>query len=491
AVYYRGERVADVTTPPALRKAVETAARDYAMALDPAWRHLTEVTRPDGTVLSRYYHVPRSAEDLLLRSRLIEESTRLCGTVVPLIHEIGSDALFALLHVSRQVDAACGTDYARRVEAFYRHCADGDLAVAVAQTDVKGDRGREPSQQDPDYYLRIVERRRDGIVVRGAKAHTSVSVNANEVIVLPTRAMREAGADCAVAFAVPVATPGLKLIASPYFSEGRNAFERPLSARFKMEETLTVFDDVFVPAERVFLAGEWAFAGELARRFVQFHRFTAVSYKLPLVDLLAGAAHLVAEMNGILGKGHVREKLTALATYAGTVRALTEAAAYRGRPEESGVFFPDEATVNLAKFYFAHHYHQALRDVQDLAGGLLVTGPGLDDLENPETGPYVRRYLGTGRASAEDRLRVINLIADLTAGELGGYHAVLAVHAEGSIEAEKLMIHRNYDFAGAAADGSAARRRRQEAGRSPAAASTLSLWTGVSRSLVWPELFQK
>jgi 4-hydroxybutyryl-CoA dehydratase / vinylacetyl-CoA-Delta-isomerase len=345
-----------------------------------------------------------------------------------------------------------GTDYLSRVKAYHERCAEQDLALAVAQTDVKGDRALGPAEQaargNPDAYLRIVERRPDGIVVRGCKAHTSVSTNANEIVVLPTRALGEADADYAVAFAVPVDTPGLTLIASPHggAAAGESAFEHPVSAGHKMMETLTVFDDVFVPNERVFLAGEWSFAGPLALTFVEFHRFTAVSYKLPLVDALVGTALLLAEYNGIERAGHVRDKLAWLIAYAEGLRALTETAARRCRLHPAGIAVPDPLTVNTAKLHFATNYHQAVARVQDIAGGLLVTYPAEEDLRSAELGPVVRRYLaGKQGVDVEARLRALNLAADLTASDFGGYQEVLAVHAEGSIEAEKLTILRNYD----------------------------------------------
>src|SRR5690606_17727358 len=226
----------------------------------------------------------------------------------------------------------------------------------------------------PDYYTRIVERRPDGIVVRGAKVHTSCTTNVNELIVIPTRAMSEADRDYAVAFAIPVDTPGLKLIASPYGGSPKNEFDAPLSADRKMMETITIFDDVFVPWERVFMAGEYDFAGPLALGFVEYHRFTAVSYKLPLVDALVGSAALMADMNGIARAAHVREKLVWLISYAETLRALTEMAALRGSADENGQFAPDPLTVNMAKYHFAHNNQEALQHVQDIAGGMLVTG---------------------------------------------------------------------------------------------------------------------
>jgi 4-hydroxybutyryl-CoA dehydratase/vinylacetyl-CoA-Delta-isomerase len=446
AVFFRGEKVADVTTHPVIGIAVEHAAIDYRMAHDPRYRNLA-VIKDGADLYSRYYQIPRTAEDLLARSRLIAASTREGATLVVLIKEIGTDALFALQIASTKMAAAGKPEYRERIEQYHRYCRDNDLAIAVAQTDVKGDRSLGPTAQEhPDYYVRIVDERPDGIVVRGAKVHTSVATNTNELIVLPTRAMKAEDRAYAVAFAIPIATPGLKLIASAHGSGPKDPIEHPISARHKMMETLTVFDDVFVPRERVFLQGEIDFAGLLALTFVRFHRFTAVSYKLPLLELLAGAGYAIAEANGVLSAGHVRDKLTHLAAYHSIVRGLIEHAAASCTVEE-GVAVPNTLLTNVAKYHFAHNYHQAVQIVQDLAGGLLVTAPAAEDLTAEATRAYVLKYLGGKKGfDAEQRLRLINLIGDLTASDFGGYQEVLAVHAEGGFEAEKLQAYREYDF---------------------------------------------
>jgi aromatic ring hydroxylase len=446
AVFFRGERVADVTTHPVIGIAVDHAATDYRMAEEPRYRDLA-VVREGRDEYSRYYHIPRAADDLRRRSDLIAAATREGATLVVLIKEIGTDALFALTMLGERLAKAGKPEYRERIQKFYRHCRDGDLAVCVAQTDVKGDRSLGPIEQEhPDYYVRVVERRADGIVVRGAKVHTSVSTNSHEVIVLPTRAMRAEDKDYAVAFALPINTAGLKLIASSHGSSPKDPFEHPISARHKMMETLTVFDDVFVPNERVFLNGESEFAGLLALTFVRFHRFTAVSYKLPLLELLAGAGAAIAEANGISRAGHVRDKLTHLAAYHTTVRGLIEHAAATCTVED-GVAVPNTLITNVAKYHFAHNYHQAVQIVQDLAGGLLVTAPAAEDLTSEATRDYVLKYLGGAKGfDAEKRLRLLNLISDLTSSDFGGYQEVLAVHAEGGFEAEKLQAYREYDF---------------------------------------------
>lgn len=446
-VYYRGQRVPDVTTHPVIGRAAQHAAIDYTLAEDPAHRELCVVSDANGEY-SRYYHLPRSPDDLQKRRALIELATTEGATLVILIKEIGTDALCGLLRVSSLVDQQHGTEYTKRVQDYYEHCRDNDLALAVAQTDVKGDRSLGPSaQDDPDLYVHIVDRRSDGIVVRGAKCHTSVSTNANEVIVLPTRAMREGDKDYAVSFAVPIDTPGLVLLTSAFDSHGPQSSptELPISAEHKMMETTTVFDDVFVPWNRVFLAGEHDFAGPLALAFVEHHRFTAISYKLPLVDAMVGAAMVMADMNGIAKAGHVREKIVQLISYAETLRGLTHYAAMMGTPREVGITAPHTMYVNMAKYHFAHGYHDAVRNVQDIAGGLLVTGPGAEDLETEETAKYYHKYYAGHGVSGQDRLKAMTFVKNLVASEYGAYQEVLAVHAEGSLEAEKQMVARSYD----------------------------------------------
>ncbi len=447
-VYFRGQQVQDVTTHPVLGVAVDHAAIDFAMAEEPEHRDLAVYTDPaTGQEYSRYFKLPANADDLLLRSRLIAETTGLGKTLVTLVKEIGTDCLFALHMVAYEMDRRLGTAYLPKVRAFYEYCRDNDLAMAVAQTDVKGDRSLGPMEQEhPDYYVRIVEERPDGIVVRGAKVHTSVSPNSNELFVIPTRQLSEADSAYAAAFVIPLDTPGLKLICSGYGESTPNEFERPITSSHRMMETLTVFDDVFVPNERIFLKGEWQFAGPLARAFVEFHRFTAISYKLPLVDLLAGSAHLMADYNGVQRAAHVRDKLSWLISYAESLHAMTRIAAIEHTMEEPSIAVPSTRLINIAKLHFADNYHRALSHVQDITGGLLVTAPSEGDLLNPETGHYVERYLGGRKGvSAVDRLRAINMISELTTADFGGYQAVLAIHAEGSIEAEKITILREYD----------------------------------------------
>jgi len=433
-VFYQGVRIEDVVSEPDLALAVDHSAICYDIARD---RPDLAVTAVDGDEISTFYAAPATAEDLIRRGALIEEvSRRAGGTIV--LKEVGSDALFALLRAAEGVGL-------ENVRAFYRRVCREDLSLAVAQTDVKGDRSLGPSAQaDPDLYVHIVDVDDDAITVRGAKCHTSFSANADELIVLPTRAMGPDDRDYAVSFAVPIDTPGLSLYVSPYLAGDRNSFEHPLSSQHKLLESLTVFDNVRVPKERVFLNRQPEVAGSVAIAFVDYHRFTAVNYKLPLIDIIVGSALLVAEANGIRGAGHVKTKLTELVTWAETVRGLAELAALRSRPGQHGVQQPDPLAVNMAKYHFAHGYHGAIASLMDLSGGLLATGPGGRDWDNPDIRAVLEKYYAAA-VPGEERLRLLNLISDLTARDYGGYQAVLATHAEGSLEAEKLQILRSFE----------------------------------------------
>ena len=447
-VYFEGKRVDDVTNHHYLKKVAEHLSTEFEIGEDPAYRDLVTFESADSKErYGRYFKIPRNTEDLLARNQLIDLGTRIADTVVLLIKEIGTDCLFALNLISKVMDQQTGSSYYQRVKKFHEYCMHNDLAMAVAQTDVKGDRSLGPSDQEhPDYYLRVIDERSDGIVVRGAKAHTTYAPLCNEILVIPTRALSEKDKDYALAFATPANSKGLKMIVSPFGGNSESEFQNPISANRHMTESLTVFDDVFVPWDRVFLHGESEYAGQLALRFVDFHRFTAISYKAPLLDLIVGTAILVADYNGISRASHVRDKIARLIGYAETVKTLTRAAA-NSCDIVDGIAIPNTMITNTAKFHFAENYHTSLSYLQDIAGGLVVTGPHEDDIKNPETGKYIEKYLGGKKGTtALNRLKLMNLIRDLTASDFGGYYQLLQIHAEGSLEAEKLMIYRSYDW---------------------------------------------
>jgi 4-hydroxybutyryl-CoA dehydratase/vinylacetyl-CoA-Delta-isomerase len=290
----------------------------------------------------------------------------------------------------------------------------------------------------------VVERK-DGIIVRGAKTHISQAPLCNEILIAPCHAMREDDKAYAVAFAVPVNAEGLTLIsAEPEVSEATSLFDHPISASVFINDATIIFEDVFIPDDRIFLKGEWEFAGQVAYMFANFHRLSAETYKAMELELFTGAAALMAEYNGIEKAPHVRDKLTWLVMYTEAVAVLGRAACEHCSGEaDSDLVYPNPMYANICKFYFADHWHQATKYIQDIAGGIVATCPSSKDFFNPETHDLLDKYFGgKDGVPTEHRLRLVKLIRDLTSS----YEDVLTIHAEGSLEAQKLSILALGDF---------------------------------------------
>jgi 4-hydroxybutyryl-CoA dehydratase/vinylacetyl-CoA-Delta-isomerase len=446
-VYCMGEKVKDVTKHPILKICIDWMATDYVLEQDPRYQPLTTERNKEGELEPFVFIAQKSREGLLRLREVVQLIGRTCFGKPSGAKFVGKDGLNSLTVVTPRVDKQFGTNYAKRVEEYRKYLLKTDPTLALGMTDVKGDRSLRPSKQQPhqDYYVRIVDETSDGIVVRGAKMHISQSPLSNEILVLPCRAMREEDKDYAVAFAIPANTKGITFIsAEPEVKEPGNFFDFPISASIYLDDAMIVFDDVFVPNERVFLKKEWQFAGDLAYMFGNFHRLSAETYKAVELEIVVGAAALMAEYNGIEKASHVREKLTWLTQYAETVEILGRAACEHCVSEpDSDLVYPNPMYANIAKFFFADNWHQATKCLQDIGGGIIATVPSSKDYFNPETHDIMEKYLG-GKAGipTEHRLRLIKLIRDLTSS----YEDVLTLHAEGSMEAQKLSIINLADF---------------------------------------------
>jgi len=446
-VYHEGEKVEDVTRFPHLRSCAEISAMDYVLAQDKRYQKLLIEHDKKGEPYHFVFKPPTTVEDIIRRRDVIQLTARTCYGMPGGTKFTGIDALHSITAVTRRMDKKLGTSYAPRVEAFREECKKEDAAVAVAMTDVKGDRSLRPSKQKPhrDYYVRIVDERKDGIVVRGAKVHISWSPLANEIIVLPCRAMREDDKEYAVSFAVKPNANGLTIIApaAEAIDEG-NEFEYPLNAHMYAADSLVVFDNVFIPMERVFLKGEWEFAGDMTYMFTNFHRASADAYKVTENEILVGTAALMAEYNG-LDKDHViRDKLSWLVFYTEASDALGKAACQNCVSDpDSGLVYPDRTMSNCAKFFFADNYHQAIKLLQDITGGIGATIPSTKDYLNPVTRPYLDRYLGGKEGIAtENRIRAIKLVKDLSSYWI----QFNTLHGEGSLSAQRLSLYAVGDF---------------------------------------------
>jgi aromatic ring hydroxylase len=281
--------------------------------------------------------------------------------------------------------------------------------------------------------------------VRGAKAHTTGAPVAHELIVIPTRALRASDQDYAVAFAIAPETPGLKMICRAGTLAQEESLDAPMSGRFSLVETLTIFEDVFVPWERVFMCGEWSYAGPLVELFATYHRHTYAGAKAAMLDLLIGAAALVAEYNGVAEARHIQDKLADLMQASALIYAAGVAAALESTTAGPGTAVPDPLKTNAGKNFSGVKFYEALRVVHDIAGGLVVTIPGEADYRSPITRPYLEKYFrGAKGIPTLDRLKLFKFIRDLTASDLGGMWMVESLHGGGSLEAEKIAMRAHY-----------------------------------------------
>jgi 4-hydroxybutyryl-CoA dehydratase/vinylacetyl-CoA-Delta-isomerase len=438
-VYWDGERIDDITQHPRFQTPLKLLARDYDYSEGDGLGDLRRYATEDGAEAHRIFQIPRNEADLAKRVELMNVTS--IGTLV-------SGVYMALMSVKDQV-ASVNPMYAENIERMYRYCRDNDLRGAEVITDPKGDRKRRAHEQDdPDLYVRIVERRSDGIVVRGAKLHITAASVIHELVVMPTKGMRPDERDYAVSFSIPVNAPGVTIINRSFAPPTLNAFDYPASSHHSMPEGFVVFDDVFVPWERVFLAGEVELAGKLAQSLGLWERTGGVVEAVRISELFVGLGQLVTEMQGKESDPMAQASIAELITYAQMLRMSLDYSCRNYESTPSGMVYPNVLGINAAKYYYAVNFHQTVRYLHDLGGGLVLTLPLESDLRNPESGKYIRKYLHTRNdVDVETRMRVYNMIRDLTADAYGGWQFVVALQAGGGLAAQRTMMNRTYNMA--------------------------------------------
>jgi aromatic ring hydroxylase len=443
-VYIDGELVSRDDSR--IEPGMNVIALTYDLAQEKEYEGIfTATSHLTGETINRFCHVHRSSDDLMKK----QEMTRLyCHKSGGCIQRcMGIDAVNALSVITYEIDQVHQTEYHQRFLTYLEYFQENDLCANCAQTDVKGDRKKRPHQQvDPDLYLRVVERKKDGIVVRGAKAHNTVAPYADEIIVIPTRFLTEEEGDWAVAFAIPADAEGVKLICRPTAFRPRKLLDAPI-AHFGDVESLTIFDDVFVPWERVFMCGEQEFGGPLALIFALYHRHSYTGCKPASSDVLMGMAALVAEYNGIENEKHVQQKLADMISVAELVYAAGIAAAVKSQQAPSGTYVPEIIYSNVGRRHAGENIYHEFEIVADLAGGLSATLPLEGDFISEETGPLLAKYMMRNpRISAEDQHRCFRLISDAICSSMGGVSQIAGLHGGGSPVMETITVLRNYDL---------------------------------------------
>ncbi len=429
--YFEGERVDDLIGHELLGQTAEVTANGYDAFYDPT----------PGAV-SPLLEVPRSADDL--------------RELIPLLHHAGmmahvtSTSIQTLKTAAGRMDGV-KPDYIERMEHYIDEAQRGDIRITQCITDAKGNRAKKPSDQDDlDSYTRVVERQRDGVVIRGAKLHITGASFGHDLLTIPTKAMKPGEEEWSIGCIVPVNAEGVKIINTTYAPRHEDARTFPISSKYHYPEGFVIFDDVFVPNERVFLDGETSFAAVFAHSLGLWERLGGLSAFVEECDQLVGFAQLVAEANGTAGISHVKEKISEMIIHATLVRSTLEAAISNCSRGPDGAAFPNELFVNAGKFHAAANYNLMVRHLHDISGGAVLTAPAPADFENEEVGDLARKYMSTGNGvDGEYRANLMHSIRDLTADAYGGWKFVTNLQAGGGLYAQRIVTRRHYDLEGA------------------------------------------
>lgn len=441
-VYAFGEQLEDFVDHPLIKPHINAAAMTYELAWDPEYEDLlTAKSHLSGKKISRFTHIHQSPEDLVKKVKMLRAISQRTGSCYQRC--VGFDGINALYSTTYEIDQKHGTEYHKRLSNYVEHLQETDNMVCGAMTDPKGDRSISPGEQeDPDMYVRIVDRNEEGITISGAKAHQTGVVNSHEILIMPTIALTEKDKDYAISCAIPVDAPGVLHIFGRQSNDTRK-FDKidQGNAEFGVVggEALTVLNDVFVPWERVFMCGEFEFAGVLVERFACYHRQNYGGCKGGVSDIIVGATAAIADMNGVARASHIRDKIVEMIHLTETVYCCSIACSSQGRPTSSGAYFVDPLLANVGKLNITRHIYEISRLSHDIAGGLLATLPSEKDLKHSEIGMYVEKYFkGKAGVPTEERFRIVRLLENMT----GGTALVESMHGAGSPQAQRVMILR-------------------------------------------------
>ncbi len=455
-LYYDGEKIdrLDERQMPT----INTIGMTFDLAEDPEFKDLMLVkSHLTGEIINRFTHIHHSTEDLHKKQDM---TRKLCQRVGGCIQRcMGCDAANACYNVSYEADKLNKgeTNYHENFKKWLERFQKKDLIAACAQTDVKGDRIKRPADQaDEDMYVHVVDKNDKGIIVRGCKLHISEASVSDEILVVPTRALRKEDSDYAVAFAVPADYEGVTQVVTIHNLRQREHFPRGFMPGGT--DSYIIFDDVFVPWERVFLCGEYQHGGALALLFGLFHRHSYSGCKPAIGDLVVGTAALAAEYNNIHKASHIRTKLAELIM----VTELGYAAGYTGSdlgkpevyvpgigliPYGPGSYIPNSIYCNVGRCLTGENVYREAEIICDISGGIPATFPHEKDFVNPELKDTLHKYITRNpNIAPENAAQFWRYVGDMLCSATGGIWQVGGYHGGGSPIMEQIAITSQYDI---------------------------------------------
>ena len=446
-IYLMGKLVEDPLSHPIIRPSIEAMAETYEIAVNEP--ELGSVKSPyTGESINRFLHIAESNDDLYLQNKMQRKLGQLTGTCFQRC--VGMDAFNALHSVTFEIDEKYSTKYHQNFINFLTEMHKYNLVIGGAMTDVKGDRSKLPhEQEDEDLYLRIVDRDENGVYVKGAKAHQTGCINSHWMVVMPTLRLTEKDKDYAIVGAIPVDAEGITYIYGRQSCDTRSMEPGEYDVGnkyFAGQEAMVIFDNVFIPNELIFMNGEFDFASMLVERFTTYHRRSYVC-KAGVGDVLIGAAATIAEYNGVENASHISDKLVEMNKMNETIYATGIASSLQGSKTKSGNYINDDLLANVCKQHVTKDTFEIGRLAQDLAGGLVGSMPSGIDFNEGEMSSELKKYLkGIKETNAEDRVKILRLIENMTLGRNAVAYLTESLHGAGSPQAQRVQIKRKVNI---------------------------------------------
>jgi len=446
AVYLFGERIEEPVDHPIIRPSINALRATYELALEDPDLATAYSPLIDARV-NRFLHIVESPHDLVMKNRMQRRLGQLTGTCFQRC--AGLDTISVLHSITYDIDARHGTTYHARYLEFLKFAQRANIIIGAGMTDPKGDRSKRPGEQvDPDMFLHVTRRTAEGVYVTGAKAHMTGGLNSHWIVVMPTMNLGEGDRAYAVVGAVPGDAAGITYIYGRQSCDTRAMEKGDIdkgNARYGGQETLVVFEDVFIPHNHIFMDGEHEFAQEMVARFTSYHRASYVC-KTGLGDVMVGAAAAIAEYNGADQASHVKDKLVEMTHLNETIYSSAIASSHEAKPLASGIYMNDSMLANVCKHNVTRFPYEISRLAQDLAGGLMVTLPSEADFNHEVAGPILRKYLkGRNNVPVEHRARMLRLIENMTLGRNAVGYLTESLHGAGSPQAQRIQILRGME----------------------------------------------
>jgi 4-hydroxyphenylacetate 3-monooxygenase len=455
-VYIDGERVADVTTHPAFRNAVHTAAALYDHQARP--ENLERLTFAPGSKggdgyerVNRCWLLPHSHAELVERRRAMTEWAELsCGFLGRAPDHVASSLVGQVIGI--EVFRPHGEARAKALLDYFDYARHNDLYLSYVIVNPQADRAKAWGEQEEDLVARLVDEDSAGITVRGAKMFGTATIMCNELLVANLQPLRPGEEDLALSFAIPMATPGLKILSrKSYEAAAPSQADNPLAARFDENDALVWFEDVKVPWERVFVYRDTdmcraQFHDTLGHTFQNYQAQIRLTVK---VRFLVGVARRLAETIGTAQMPPVREVLGRLAAQAAMVESMVVGMEAAGHVQD-GYYVPDKHMTYAAQVLTQELYPRLVETIRGLAGGALIMLPSSErDWANPELAAIIGKTQRSPNATPQERVHFLKLAWDALGSEFASRHTQYEMFYAGAPFVTCGHSYRTYDWAAA------------------------------------------